>query len=403
MNKKISVGVALAFLFLFTALTVTLTMIASMRLFDQKVLNVKERAAMYSKISELDSIVRQNTYFKINEKSLYDSMAKGYISGLNDPDTEYLTQEQVASRAAKARGTVISPGFEYARDANNYVIITKIYENTPAQQQDLRIEDVVIKIDGEDVINLTSQDIDTMLSGVLGSKFSLTYTRDGKEHEVELMRVSVNEISVFYNEGIEGIGYIKIKSVNEKTYSQFESAVESVRKNTKIKGLILDLRNTDGGTNIASIAAMADIMVPTGTMISGSYPDGTTTTLYTSDSRSFGIPAVILVNENTKGFSELFCGVLRDLNDSKVVGVKTFGKGTLQQLTVLSDGSAVNLTIAKLLTPKGELFDKEGITPDYVVESKEDFIIPDEEPNIVQDKQLNRAVEVLSSLIGSFS
>jgi len=166
----------------------------------------------------------------------------------------------------------------------------------------------------------------------------------------------------------------------------------------EVRGLIFDLRDVSGGYNIEAVANMLGRLVPTGVIISGTYADGVTKTLYTSDEKGVQIPMVVLINENTVGFAELFAGVLADYDNCRSVGMTTFGKGTLQQLSMLTDGSGLDLTVAILNTPVSGSFDRVGIKPDYEVAS-DDYVFSDSSPDERLDSQLRKAVEVLSSML----
>ena len=398
MNRRISVGVMVALVLMAVTITFSVTMIFSMRLFDQKVLNVKERAAMYNKLSEIDSIVRANHYFDIDEHRLYDAISMGYISGLGDRDSIYLSPTQVIRRNESTKGMEISLGFEPEKNANGYITVTNIRRGSSAAELGLLEGDTIVSIEGWNILENGYDETVSRLRGAAGSKVMITYTRDGEETEIELTRELIETAVVFADTGIEGVGYIRIKTFNDNTENQFSMALSLMLRTESVKGLIIDLRDTNGGYDLDSVANMLAKLTPVGAMITGTFADGTTKTLYTSDGTNISIPIVVLVNENTIGFSELFAGVLGDQDNCKIVGMVTYGKGTLQQLSMLSDGSALDLTIAILNTPVLGSFDRVGIKPDYEVDS-EGYVFSDYMPDERLDPQLKKAVEVLNSMI----
>lgn len=397
MNRRISVGVMTALILMSITITFSVTMIFSMRLFDQKVLNVKERTAMYNKLSEIDSIIRANHYFDIDENYLYDSISVGYINGLGDRDSAYLSPYQIQRRNENMKGMEMSIGFEPGKNASGYLTVTNLRKGSSAAELGLLEDDTIVRIDGRDILEYGYEETVSLLRGAAGTKVKITYIRDGEEIEIELTRELIETVTVYSSADISGIGYIRIKIFNDNTETHFSAALNSMLKTENVKGLIIDLRDTDGGYNLDSVANMLGSMTPTGAIITGTYADDTSKTLYTSDGTVVSIPIVVLVNENTVGFSELFAGVLGDLDNCKVVGTTTYGKGTLQQLSMLSDGSAVEFTIAVLGTPVSGSFNRVGIKPDYEVES-DGYVFSDTEPNERQDPQLRKAVEVLGSM-----
>ena len=398
MNRKLSVGVSVALIFVAITITFTVTMIFSMRLFDEKVLNVKERAAMYNKLSEIDNIVRSNLYFDIDEQRLYDAISKGYIDGLADRDSVYLSAAQIQRRGEAMKGMEVTIGFETERNAGGYITVANLRKGSSAAELGLLESDVIVRIDGKDVLEHGYEETVSLLKGAAGTKVEVTYSRDGEETAIEVTRELIETTAVYFSREIAGVGYIRFKLFNDNTESQFSSALNTLLSSQEVRGLIFDLRDVSGGYNIEAVANMLGRLVPTGVIISGTYADGVTKTLYTSDEKGVQIPMVVLINENTVGFAELFAGVLADYDNCRSVGMTTFGKGTLQQLSMLTDGSGLDLTVAILNTPVSGSFDRVGIKPDYEVAS-DDYVFSDSSPDERLDSQLRKAVEVLSSML----
>ncbi len=398
MNRRISVGVSVALILIAITITFSVTMILSMRLFDQKVLKVKERAAMYNKLAEIDDVVRGNLYFDIDEQRLYDSIAKGYIEGLGDRDSVYLSPSQIQRRNESMTGTVVSVGLETNKDQNGFMVVSKVYKDTSAAALEIREGDVIVKIEDKDVRENGYDESLGLLKGSVGTKVNVTYRRDGDETSVDLTRELIESTSVYANKDISGIGYLRIKDVNLTTEHQFMTAVDTLLEGQPIKGLVIDVRGSFGGYNLDIVANMLNRLVPTGVIISGTYADNSTKTLYTADETSISLPIVVLIDERTVGFTELFAGVLADYDNCKTVGMTTYGKGTLQQVSMLSDGSALDLTVAILNTPVSGSYNRIGIKPDYEVKVEEGFTFSDSTPNEKSDPQLKKAVEVALSM-----
>jgi len=398
MNRKLSVGVSVALIFMAITITFSVTMIFSMRLFDEKVLNVKERAAMYTKLSEIDNIVRSSLYFDIDEQRLYDAISKGYIDGIGDSDSGYLSAAQIMRRSESMKGMEVTIGFETERNMGGYITVVNLRKGSSAAELGLLEGDTIVRISDRDVLESGYEEAVALLKGVAGTKVEVTYSRDGEETVIEVTRELIESTVVYVSREISGIGYIRFKSFNDNTESQFLSALNTLLSAQDVRGLIFDLRDTNGGYNLEAVANMLGRLVPTGAIISGTYADGVTKTLYTSDERGVQLPIVVLINENTYGFAELFAGVLADYDNCKAVGMATYGKGTLQQLSMLTDGSGLDLTVAILNTPVSGSFNRVGIKPDFEVDS-DGYAFSDSLPNERLDFQLRKAVEVLNSML----
>ena len=397
MNKKISVGIAVAFVLIAVTITFTAAMIFSMNLFDSKVLSAQARAAMYEKLSEIDNIVRENFYTTIDDETLSDNMAIGYINGLQDADSSYLTSEEIAAREATALGTKVTVGIEVEKDTSGYMLVNKIYNESSAQKVGLEVGDVITSVDGQDVLLVGYDAAELLHDGIEGSKTTVVYNKAGEEQSAELTRASAEIPSVEYTI-VDDVCYIRVNAFCNTTITQFEYALNAAATNEGVVGVIIDLRDLFGGYNLEIAADMLDMLLPQGKLIMGVYEGGERKVLYTSDDNSFSLPISIIVNENTKGFSEVFAAVMADSANCRLVGRTTAGKGTLQQLVKLNDGSGVDITVAVIETPAGNVFNGSGVVPDFDVAAADGFVrkaIPDE----AYDAQFNKAMSVVRSLV----
>lgn len=397
MNRKLSVGVSIALIFVAVTITFTVTMIFAMDFFNDKVLNVKEREAMYNKLAEIDTIVRSNLYFKIDEDKLYDSISNGYLEGIGDKDAVYLSPSQIQRRSEQSKGYEVSIGFDLQLNAAGYVTVANLRRFSSAYEQGLTEGDVIISIDGHNVLEIGYEEAIDLLEGIAGTKVELIYTRDGQEITIEVTREQVESTVVFTNRSLEDIGYLRIRTFNDNTSRQFITAINDLAVKDPVKGIIIDLRNTNGGYNLDAVASMLDRLLPTGATIVGTFAENNMKILYTSDENCVNIPIVVLVNENTYGFAELFAGVIGDNANCATVGMTTYGKGTLQQLSRLSDGSALELTVAVFNLPTSGPYDETGVKPTYEVSTGLSF--SDTELDTAVDVQLRKAVEVISSMM----
>lgn len=397
MNKKISVGIAVAFVLIAITITFTAAMIFSMNLFDSKVLSAQERAAMYEKLSEIDNVARQNFYRQIDDASLSDSLSRGYVEGLGDANSSYLTSSEIAARTASALGTKITVGVEVEKDTSGYMLVNKVYNESSAQKVGIEAGDIITSIDGNDVLLIGYDEAKKLLEGVEGSKVGVLYNKDGEENAAELTRASAEVPSVEYTM-VDDVCYIRVSAFCNTTITQFEYALNAASSSETVAGVIIDVRDLFGGYDLQVAADMLDVLLPTGKLITGVYANDERKVLYTSDENSFSLPVVVLANENTVGFAELFTAVMADSSNCRVVGKTTAGKGTLQQLVKLNDGSGVDITVAVLETPAGNIFNEAGVLPDFEVEPLEGFVrtaIPDE----TADAQFRKALSVVRSLV----
>ncbi len=397
MNKKISIGIAVSLIIIAVTITFTATMIFSMNMFDSKVSSAQQRASMHDKLSEIDKVARQNFYGEIDDSLLNDAIARGYMSGLEDADSVYLTAAEIAARTAEMDGTAVSVGLGVERNANGYAVVNNVVAESSAEKMEMQAGDIITKIDDQDVLTIGYDAAAELLtSGAENSKINVTYNRSGEEAVVELTRATTESVAVS-STLIDNLYFIRIDKFSGATLTQFRRAVQTAQSTEGVIGIIFDVRDTSGGYDISIIANMLDLLLPTGTMISGNYAGDQVKVLYTSDDKAVNLPMAVLVNEKTTGFAELFAAVLGDADNCRVVGSKTAGKGKLQQLIKLTDGSGVDVTVATLLAPKSGAFDGVGVKLDAEVAVSENFVrtaTPDE----MTDAQYKRAADAVRAM-----
>ena len=392
MNKKISLGTTLSFLILTIALTFTLTFVVSMKYFNSKVNNITERENLYEKIQEIDSLIRTNYYGELDEQILLNSICSGYVNGLQDKYSYYMSAEQYNKLILSNGGSVVGIGITVEKDSSGYLSITKVYKDSPAEAAELQVGDTIVKIADIDIVNLSATDAANLISGDAGTKVSLVIRRSGNEFTQTIVRRKLTLQSV-ESRMIGDYGYIKILEFNAATVNQFNEALNSVRNQGAI-GIIFDVRNNTGGT-LSSVCDILDILLPEGS-IAYEYVDGEKKVLASSDANEVLLPMTCLVNENTASAAELFACALRDYDKASLVGTGTYGKGVMQTTYKLSDGSGVCITTGYFYPPKSDNFNGTGLSPDYSVTLKTDqnsYLDNLDESN---DAQLIKAIEVLS-------
>lgn len=404
MNKKIPLSLVVAIVLVAMTITFSITMVEAQRLFDQNVSSVQEKSAMYDKLAKLDTTVRDHYYQEIDDKILYDAMAEGYLKGLPDSNNRYYTDAQYKFLQAKMEGRSMGVGIEVVKDAaSGYMRVIKVYDGSPAMEMGITKGDYISKIGDASVTSYSAEKVRSTLQGDEGTTVALTViSTEGaatQEWGVNLTRRSFTIPSV-ESQLIRETAYIRITDFNSRTYSEFYSQYQELVAQGA-KALILDVRDNTS-TDLTSVCDVLDLLLPSGTLLSGEYKGGELKTLYTSDDRATGLSVVVLTNENTAFGAELFAADLQGYGKAKIVGVKTAGQGTIQELYPQQDGSALQLTVATMIPGpgnNGNRFDKVGLTPDFEAaltdEQKQNFY----NLTVVDDGQIQQAVRVAESLV----
>lgn len=398
MNKKISLGSAIAYMAIVAAVAVSLTMIYSRNLFNQKLRDLSEREAMYSAVFELDQYVRSNYYKDVDDDQLNSSTMAGYIAGLGDPYARLMTaREYEVYQSEDGKYTGIGIVSELAADG--YIRVAEVYPDSPAEAAGIAAGDLITSVDGVQVnsSDASYEELAASFRGDAGTKITLVRRRGTEDITLELTRRQVEVPTIRSSTLSDGSGYIRITGIGSSTGAQFEKAVKQMESDG-VSALIFDVRGLETDS-MKTVSDMLDILLPRITTVYITRADGVMETLYTSDESSVPLPMVVLADESTKGASEMFTYALRDCGAARVVGIKTFGKGTLQEVKKLRDGSAVMLTTAYYSGPAGGTYDLTGVTPDYEVElgveaANRNNVLGDPE----LDVQLKKAQEVALSL-----
>lgn len=395
MNKKISIGVSLFLMALTATVTVAITFVFSSSIFNSKLNSLNERQAIYDKIDEINQIVRENYNGEIDETKLLDSISDGFAYGLGDVYANYYSAEEYSELKDDLNGKVVGIGVACTKDTEGYARLVTVYEDSPAQISGLQKGDQIVKVSEIDVLTEYNNAIDA-LKGDAGTTVKVTYRRAGEDTEVEITRRKITVPSVESEMLDDNIAYIKITDFTTSTVNQFEAAV-SAALDKKAAGIIFDIRNNGGGT-MKSVAQMLDIILPEGPVISSTDKNGETKVVYSSDSAEISVPMAVLINKNTASAAELFAAALRDYDKAELVGSTTYGKGVMQDIYPLTDGSAIKITTAKFNPPKGENFDGVGVKPDFAVDLTAEQEKLWYELDASTDTQLIKAISVVKAL-----
>ena len=393
MNRKVSVGILIAMVCITSAMTMCITTILSRRVFNKKVHNINELETMYAKIAEIDKTVRKNYINEIDEEYLLDCLSKGFVAGIkDDKNGKYITAKKYKEIRDIEDGKLVGIGVTAEKDVSGYMKVTDVYDQKLIDEGKIKKGDLIIKINDIDISLENYEECESMLIGEPGTAANLVIRRENEDIDLEIIR-GYNEVQMLIYKQFDNIGYIKIIGFNDSTVSQFNTAIRDLLKN-KVSGIIFDLRNNPGGT-IKSVCAILEPMVPKEHFVMMAMKYGSVKKMNYKGTDKIKVPLVTIINEKSASAAELFAQVLKDYDRSKIVGVNSFGKGTIQHIFELKDGSALNLTFAKFKTAKSPNFDGIGVKPDFEVkltsEQEANFELLDENT----DPQLKKSFELL--------
>ena len=403
MSKKVSLGVAATVTLIAMAVTFSMTMTVSMNMFNNTVSSVKNKERMYNKLSEVDRYVRANEYFDINDDTLNDTIASGYMLGISDRYARYYSAKAYSERVGLANGRLMGIGVSVVKDpSSGYARIIRVYDNTPATNVGLEVGGFITAIG--DTSTRSMSDAAAMTSALLGEEGStvnikyLTPLREEQSFEIihaNYTTPSISTVRLMDN----GVGYLRIDSFTSGTAVEFRNAVNSLT-NQGATSLIFDLRD-NSGENLNAALVATDYCVPSGLIAQSQDKDGNVTDLRMSDENEITLPMVCLVNDSTASGAELFANALRKMAGATIVGSTTAGKGVLlSDPQSLSDGSAVVITVGILLDNEGKNWNGTGLTPDVDASLTNDEQSSYYDFTVDNDPQITKAINAISGANG---
>lgn len=403
MSKKVSLGVAATVTLIAMAVTFSMTMTVSMNMFNNTVSSVKNKERMYNKLSEVDRYVRANEYFDINDDTLNDTIASGYMLGISDRYARYYSAKAYSERVGLANGRLMGIGVSVVKDpSSGYARIIRVYDNTPATNVGLEVGGFITAIG--DTSTRSMSDTAAMTSALLGEEGSivsikyLTPLREEQSFEIthaNYTTPSISTVRLMDN----GVGYLRIDSFTSGTAVEFRNAVNSLT-NQGATSLIFDLRD-NSGENLNAALVATDYCVPSGLIAQSQDKSGNVADLRMSDENEITLPMVCLVNGSTASGAELFANALRKMAGSTIVGSTTAGKGVLlSDPQSLSDGSAVVITVGILLDNEGKNWNGTGLTPDVDASLTNDEQSSYYDFTVDNDPQITKAINAISDTNG---
>jgi carboxyl-terminal processing protease len=344
------------------------------------------KSDLEKKIETVKQYLDENYLGEEDENKLTDGAIKGYVSGLNDEYTEYLTQDEYNDLMVSVNGNYVGIGIYMAKDKNDNVIVVVPIEGSPAEEAGLKSGDIITKVNGEECSSMDLNIVANKVKGEEGTTVDLEIKRDNQTFTKTIQRRKV-EIKDMSSKVLDNnIGYIEILSFDDGCANEFKQNLEDL-KGKGIKSLIIDVRDNGGGV-VSEVLKIADMLVDKDKtlMITVNKNNKEKSIKSEQDSMVDGMKMVILTNENSASASEILAGALKDNGVAKVVGKTTFGKGVMQEVFPMDFGGALKITIQEFKTPNGDTINKKGVTPDTEVDQSQDK---------TTDLQLNKAIELL--------
>lgn len=351
------------------------------------------------KLERLDKVIDQSYMEEVDEDALVEGIYKGYVAGLGDPYSNYFTRQEYEDLMESSSGVYFGIGASVSQDITTGIIkIVKPFLSSPAYEEGLLPEDVLYKVDGEEVTGKDLTEVVSKIKGPEGTTTDLIIIREGESEELEFTvpRRKIEIPTIEYTMLDNQIGYISILEFDQITVEQFRNAVEDL-ENQGQRGLIIDVRDNPGGL-LDAVCNMLNRLLPEGLIVYTEDKYGNREEIKSDGKEVFDKPLVVLTNGNSASASEIFAGAIQDYEIGTIVGTTTFGKGIVQSIFPFPDKSAIKVTVSKYFTPKGRDIHEVGIVPDVEIELNDELrrqvVIEKDE-----DNQLQKGIEVLEDKI----
>ena len=375
------------------SLTFAFTVFGYQKVVNSYLIEANTLKQKYSKLIKLDKLVRENYIYEIDEQNLLDYILSGYSYGLDDAHTYYLSAKDYASTYEELTGNFAGIGIKVLYDAQTKLIyLAYVMPGSPAEAAGLRCGDLIETVGGNSVLDLGYNEAVDALLGEAGTNAEFTVLRNGASIPFSVTRNKFEVQTVTYRMLESGYACIRIEEFDMKTYDQFVNVLDELLAQN-VPGIVFDLRDNPGG-ELTAICEVLDRLVPAGVIIEIVDKDGVTETTR-SDARELDLPMAVLIDGGTASAAELFTATLRDYDKAVLVGETTYGKGSVQTLFPLGDGSGINLTCGLYYPASGESYDGIGIFPDIEVALPDELVKKLRFLTEDEDVQLQKAVQAL--------
>lgn len=347
--------------------------------------NAEEQAKISTKMQELQSYIDRFYLFDYDEENVESGIYKGMMAGLGDVYTNYYTPEEYASFMESSNGSYSGIGAMLSQDYNTGIItVVKVFKGSPAAEAGVQSDDILYKVKGEEVTGMDLNLVVSDLKGEEGTDVEASFMRGTDVLDLTLTRRSIEVPTVEYRLITDKIGYISISEFDDVTDDQFIAALDDLNSQG-MENLIIDLRDNGGGL-VDVTCDILDQLLPEGLIVYTEDKDGNREEETSDAEHYFPGKMAVLVNGNSASASEIFAGAIKDYGVGTLIGTQTFGKGIVQSLFPLSDGSAIKVTVSRYYTPAGNNIHEVGITPDIILEK---------DTESEEDNQLQKAIDVL--------
>lgn len=340
------------------------------------------------KLNAIDSVLESFYFGDVDDETAKDNIYKAYLSSYGDKYTMYYTADEYKALKESTNGKFYGIGAVCQLSGEGGVLLVDVYDNGAGYQAGLRSGDRVVNVDGRDITGMELSSAVALIKGDKGTSVTLEVIRGTERLTFSVVRDAVEAKTVSYTLLDNNIGYLSISQFEEVTTKQFKAAVEDLQSQG-MKGLVIDIRNNPGGL-LDTVVGMLKYMLPDGLIVYTEDKQGNRKEYKGQDNDEFNLPLAVIVNGNSASASEIFAGAIQDYGKGTIIGTQTYGKGIVQTVKPLTDGSAIKFTIAKYFTPKGQDIHGKGVTPDMVVEYDTDADV---------DTQLDAAIKNVEAQI----
>ena len=340
------------------------------------------------KLNAIDSVLESFYFGDVDDETAKDNIYKAYLSSYGDKYTMYYTADEYKALKESTNGKFYGIGAVCQLIGEGGVLLVDVYDNGAGYQAGLRSGDRVVNVDGRDITGMELSSAVALIKGDKGTSVTLEVIRGTERLTFSAVRDAVEAKTVSYTLLDNNIGYLSISQFEEVTTKQFKAAVEDLQSQG-MKGLVIDIRNNPGGL-LDTVVGMLKYMLPDGLIVYTEDKQGNRKEYKGQDNDEFNLPLAVIVNGNSASASEIFAGAIQDYGKGTIIGTQTYGKGIVQTVKPLTDGSAIKFTIAKYFTPKDQDIHGKGVTPDMVVEYDTDADV---------DTQLDAAIKNVEAQI----
>ncbi len=356
------------------------------------------------KVDEIQELIDENFYFNTEETDIEEGIYKGILESLDDPYSVYYTKEEFEELQQETSGEYVGVGVQVSQDPETMIItVTRVFKDSPAEESGMLKGDIITAVEDYELNGEDVSDVVEKIKGEEGTYVNVTVYRESVNDYITLNmeRRTVENPTVSYEMLDNEIGYIQVTDFYDVTSTQYINAIEDLEAQG-MQGLIVDLRDNPGGL-LSAVIDMLDYMLPEGLLVYTEDKDGNITSQYEStNTHEFTKPVTVLVNGNSASASEIYTGAMKDRGAATIIGTQTYGKGIVQRLFQLEDGSGVKLTVSKYFTPSGNDIHEVGITPDIEIDMPDELKTQSYYEHD-EDVQLLKAIEVLMGQINGSS